>query len=197
MSEGSQGEVRQVRNIEGQRRGSIVYIFDDQAYVKDRQYNDKLHVRCHLFKSVCLGRGHIILENSTMMLTKDHNHGSQASYIEQMELKSSMKDSMKNDPTQNTRQVVPYLLSSFYLVSPPLTVPPSLLLSLYLHPSLYLPDSSCHCTSTPHCTSQPPPLTLCLLSTADLTLMIGSELMRLAIVYSGQQMTCDKLPVVL
>ena len=51
MSEESHREVRQVRKIEGQRRGSTVYVFDDQAYyVKDRQYDQKLHVRCHLFK---------------------------------------------------------------------------------------------------------------------------------------------------
>ncbi|XP_045113756.1 uncharacterized protein LOC123506012 [Portunus trituberculatus] len=105
MSEENHREARQVRKIEGQRRGSTVYVFDDQAYVKDRQYNEKLHVRCHLFKSGCHGRGHINLENSTMMVTKDHNHDSQASYIEQMELKSCMKDSIKNDPTQNARHV--------------------------------------------------------------------------------------------
>ncbi|KAK8392022.1 hypothetical protein O3P69_017561 [Scylla paramamosain] len=88
MSEESHREARQVRKIEGQRRGSTVYVFDDQAYVKDRQYNEKLYVRCHLFKSGCHGRGHINLENSTMMVTKD----SQASYIEQMELKSHVYD---------------------------------------------------------------------------------------------------------
>ncbi|KAK8390313.1 hypothetical protein O3P69_010176 [Scylla paramamosain] len=92
MSEESHREARQVRKIEGQRRGSTVYVFDDQAYVKDRQYNEKFHVRCHLFKSGCHGRGHINLENSTMMVIKDHNHDSQASYIEQMELKSHVYD---------------------------------------------------------------------------------------------------------
>ncbi|KAK8383445.1 hypothetical protein O3P69_019085 [Scylla paramamosain] len=92
MSEESHREARQVRKIEGQRRGSTVYVFDDQAYVKDRQYNEKLHVRCHLVKSGYHGRGHINLENSTMMVTKDHNHDSQASYIEQMELKSHVYD---------------------------------------------------------------------------------------------------------
>ncbi|MPC53764.1 hypothetical protein E2C01_047663 [Portunus trituberculatus] len=84
MSEESHREARQVRKIEGQRRGSTVYVFDDQGYVKDRQYNEKLHVWCHLFKSGCHGRGYINLENSTMIVTKDHNHDSQASYIEQM-----------------------------------------------------------------------------------------------------------------
>ncbi|KAK8391870.1 hypothetical protein O3P69_017470 [Scylla paramamosain] len=92
MSEESHREAKQARKIEGQRRGSTVYVFDDQAYVKDRQYNEKLHVRCHLFKSGCHGRGHMNLENSTMMVTKDHNHESQASYIEQMELKSHVYD---------------------------------------------------------------------------------------------------------
>ncbi|MPC65749.1 hypothetical protein E2C01_059885 [Portunus trituberculatus] len=36
-------------------------------------------------------------ENSTIMLSKDHNHVSQGSYIEQMEPTSLMKDSTKND----------------------------------------------------------------------------------------------------
>ena len=69
-----------------------MYVFDDQAYVKDRQYNEKIHVRCHLFKSGCLRGSHINLQNNSIMVTQDHNHDSQASYIEQIELKSSMKD---------------------------------------------------------------------------------------------------------
>ena len=94
---------------EGKRKGSVVYVYEGQVYVKDRLYQSKLHVRCWLFKTTgqeCPARAHICLNTDKLEVKAPHReYGSQEVELGKKDLKKRVKERVVAEATRNPREV--------------------------------------------------------------------------------------------
>ena len=92
---------------EGEKRGSTLWIYDGKGYIKDRELNDKIFLRCRRFKSdFCEGRAKIVLAENMLNITTAHSDQctDTAEVFSIIELKSTLKRRAENT-TSSIRQL--------------------------------------------------------------------------------------------
>ena len=94
------------RVTEGEKRGSTLWIYDGKGYIKDRELNDQIFLRCRRFKSDCEGRAKIVLAENMLNITTAHSDQctDTAEVFSIIELKSTLKRQAENT-TSSIRQL--------------------------------------------------------------------------------------------
>jgi hypothetical protein len=57
--------------IEGQRKGSVIYLAGDRAYIKNKEYQKSIILKCKYFRN-CYGRARIIKDGFSLYETRPH-----------------------------------------------------------------------------------------------------------------------------
>ena len=99
--------------IEGERRGSIVYVHNDFLYTNFRETDLKKVVRCRDWKkSNCKGMGFIRKNDDRFITTIEHSHNSDVNMVSILKMKSEMKTRAEgtNEPL---RRIFDQVCSSF------------------------------------------------------------------------------------
>ena len=78
--------------MEGNSKGSKLYVSNGRAFVLDRVRDSDLYLRCRIYKSEqCKGRALLSGLDNVLTITKEHTCPDQSEQLRIMEMKSKMK----------------------------------------------------------------------------------------------------------
>ena len=79
--------------MEGRRKGSTVYVFQNYIYSVSSKYKENLRLRCiHHKNEVCKGKAILNTSSDSFTVTKLHNHPPDSDQINVIKFKSDLKN---------------------------------------------------------------------------------------------------------